>query len=104
VKRIEVTYSTMGQSSRASAGEGGWYVWNGDPDKSEAARATRTVRAQGITADRAKRLEEFAGYLDQGLNAAQAGRLIGIKPATARHYERDLKTLREQQRGETSDA
>lgn len=103
MRRIEVTYSTMGQSSPASAGEGGWYRWNGDPDKSEAARTERAGRACGITEERAKRLEEFAGYLDQGLNAVQAGRLLDVKPSTARQYERELKALRQQQ-GATADA
>lgn len=104
MRRIEVTYSTMGQSSPASAGKGGWYRWNGDPGKSEEARTARAGRACGITEERAKRLEEFGEYLDQGLSAVQAGRLLGIQPSTARHYERDLKILRARQQEETADA
>jgi hypothetical protein len=97
-RRITVTASTIGQANPAELEGRKNYSWNGDPAKSEAARTERAGRAAGITEERAKRLEEFAGHLDQGLNAAQAGRLLGIQPSTARHYERELRALRARQR------
>jgi hypothetical protein len=108
VRRITVTASTIGQANPSQVSESKPYRYNGDPDwtpgdaryKEEPAPG----HAAGLTRERAKRLEEFGEYLDQGLNAVQAGRLLGIQPSTARHYERDLKALRAQQRGETAGA
>jgi hypothetical protein len=108
VRRITVTASTLGQANPSQVSESKPYRYRGDPEwvpgdaryKEEPAPG----RAAGLTEDRAKRLEEFAGYLDQGLNAAQAGRLLGIKPSTARHYERDLRVLRARRQGEVQDS
>jgi len=105
MRRITVTASTIGQANPSQVSESKPYRYRGDPswtpgDPRYKEEPARLGRLPGLTEDRAKRLEEFAGYLDQGLNAVQAGRLLGIKPSTARHYERDLRILRQRQRGE----
>jgi hypothetical protein len=91
---IKVVMTTMGQANPAHVSERKDYKWNGDPGKSEAARTARPEGAPAVTEERAKRLEEFAGYLDQGLTAVQAGRLLGVEPRTARTYEREVRALR----------
>jgi len=115
VSTIRVSYSTMGQSSPATVrddagdGEGGYYHYKRDPDwfpndpryypeRAEAPDELHPANAKAM-AGRKERLAEFAGYLDQGLTAQQAGKLIGIAPKTAKAYERELK---DQQRGETA--
>lgn len=105
MKRIDVTYSTMGRTSHAHVAEGRPYRYRGDPDWTPndpryKEDPTHLGRAAGITEERAKRLKEFGEYLDQGLSAVQAGRLLGVQPSTARHYQRDLKILRARQQGE----
>ena len=101
--------STMGVSTPATAGDGHAkpYRYRGDPDWTPGDRRYRdkTTEPSGgsslhnlkSSASRRERLAEFASYLEQGLTAAQAGKLLKIAPKTARTYWRELK---EQQREE----
>ena len=112
MRRITVTASTIGQASPSQVSEGKPYRYRGDPewvpgDPRYKETAPPAGRLPGITEERAKRLEEFGRHIAQGKNAVQAGRLLGIKPSTARTYERELnalKILKRQQQEESSDA
>ena len=100
MRRIEVTYSTMGQSSPASAGEGKWYRYGGTKplgtteDRQLPGCAARTER-------REKRIAEFAAALaDLGepdpwkvKNPAviEAGKRVGVGEKTAKGYRTELR-------------
>src|SRR6185312_16802978 len=60
VRRIEVTYSTMGQSNPAHVAERKDYAWRGDPAKSEAARTARRPRPvpESLRGNPSRRREE----------------------------------------------
>ena len=116
MRRIEVTYSTMGQSSRASTATGGWYVWNGDPGKSEAARTGARVGkpdgGPGSTSRKQQRVDDFAAALRElGYDAwtapkaavIEAGTRVGVGEDTARGYRNELKR-RSLEDGEVRDA
>jgi hypothetical protein len=102
---VKMTALTSGQSSPASVATGtGFYRWRGHADwtPNDPRFREETSGAPAVCkAEKAVRLKEFAGYLEQGLTAQQAGRLIGIAAKTARTYERELQ---EQQRGDGRDA
>ncbi|MFZ0173754.1 MAG: hypothetical protein WAL04_18875 [Acidimicrobiales bacterium] len=102
---IKATALTSGQSTPASVGNGKPYRWNGHADWTPNHPAYREPKPESGPAlqrgERAARLREFAGYIDQGLNATQAGRLVGIAPKTARSY---LSELLEQRREAAPDA
>jgi hypothetical protein len=113
-----VTYSTIGQANPAELEGRKDYRWNGDPDKSEAARTgggDRKVRpgsAGEVNATRReKRLDEFAGALAalgypdpwDAADAAviEAGKRAGVGDRTAKSYHAELKRRRD---GEVRDA
>src|SRR5690348_7505301 len=77
LRRIEVTYSTMGQSNPAHLAERKDYTWRGDPAKSEAARTVARVGkpdgGPGSTSRKQQRLDDFAAAL----------RELGYDPWTA---------------------
>jgi hypothetical protein len=111
MRRITVTASTIGQANPSQVSESKPYRYRGDPEwvpgDARYKEDPAPGHAAGLTRERARRLEEFEKHLDRGLSVNQAGRELGIKPSTARHYERDLrdlKALRAQQQGETADA
>ena len=99
-RRIEVTYSTMGQSSPASAAEGKWYRYGGDKPLA----ATRDRQIAGCVARserRERRIDEFAAAL-AGLGetdpwavtrpaAIKAGEMVGVKEKTALGYRTELR-------------
>ena len=97
MRRIEVTYSTMGQSSPAGAGTGGGYKWNGDPDKSEAARTgggTRRVpeslrgSPSARREERNQRYKRYCQLRDQGVGKFAAGAEVGVERRAAARYEK----------------
>ena len=97
MRRIEVTYSTMGQASRAPLGNGQPYVWNGDPAKATPApqegprelRGGPKRRAEG----KAERFARFCVLRGEGVGWREAGKRVGIQPKTARTYERERLAL-----------
>jgi len=96
VKRIEVTYSTMGQGNPYQVGEHKDYVWRGDPAKSEATRTGGTpepLRGSPAArrAERIERYERFCQLRDQGVAVAPAGREVGVERKAAARYERQRK-------------
>lgn len=51
----------------------------------------------GRAATRDKRLAEFAGLLDSGVNAIAAAEQLGLQPWTRRRYEKALQVQRQQE-------
>ena len=101
---IRVSYSTMGQSTPASVAEGtGWYTYKGKkPHRPEEIRGGHGPGPghRNSKESKAERLRQFREHIEAGLSAAEAGKLIGIAPKTARTYANELK---EQQRGDERD-
>ena len=92
-----VGYSTIGQSNPFESMSGG-YRYNKDPDWTPGDPRYRedTGGAQAVTPERARRLEEFAGYRDEGLSIAEAGLRLDppVKDKTAYRFERESKAFR----------
>jgi len=97
VRRIEVTYSTMGQSNPAHVAERKDYAWNGDPAKSEAARTARRPRPvpeslRGNPSrrreEKEKRYAEFCEHRKNGVDVRPAGALVGVERRAAARYEK----------------
>jgi hypothetical protein len=104
-----VTAITMGHASPASVAAGtGYYEYRklpgwkpNDPRCRQAPVPTATdaemegLRARGrqSSAEKAARLERFAGFLKEGLTAPEAGRRLSppVSPKTARAYARQLR-------------
>jgi hypothetical protein len=119
MKRIEVTYSTMGQSSPASAGEGGWYKFRKDPnwpaDRSRyedggdlaCKRAANAGGAVGAEARR-KRLAEFTAALAElgepdpaeapNAKVIEAGKQVGVRAKTAKSYRTAIRQQRQREK------
>ena len=98
MRRIEVTYSTMGQSSRAALGERKDYAWNGDPAKSEAARTGGVRRIEPLRGsprkralERIERYTRFCQLRDEGLSPLDAGREVGVERRAASRYEKQRR-------------
>lgn len=108
MRRIEVTYSTMGQSSLASAREGGGYRYQRDPDwtpndpRYRRDRPARlTAGSEERTARRERRIDEFAAALAglgepdpwKAANPAviAAGVIVGVGEKTAKSYRTALR-------------
>jgi len=119
MRRIEVTYSTMGQSNPATVAEGaGSYRYRGDPDWTpgdpryrEQARSGKPDGGPGSAGRKQKRVDDFAAALrEQGYDpwtapkaaVIKAGRQVGVGEDTARGYRNELK-LRSLQDGEMHD-
>ena len=109
MRQITVTYSTIGQASPASVGNGGHYRWNGDPDKSEAARtaaprqsAHKASAASATSAKNAmnRRLALYCAARDKGDTPRAAADKAGITtPKTVRKYEAQWLAAKQQQGG-----
>jgi hypothetical protein len=118
-----VTAITMGHASPASVAAGtGYYEYRklpgwkpNDPRCRQAPVPTATdaemeglrARGQQSSAEKAARLEKFAGFLKEGLTAPEAGRRLSppVSPKTARAYARQIRQRQEAARtAETSAA
>lgn len=107
---FKVVASTMGRSTPATvsvdadSGESGYYRWHKMPgwvpNDPRCRRPEAPSGPAALKADKAARLAEFAGHLERGLTAQQAGTLMGLAAKTARTYERELQ---ERQRREAAE-
>ena len=98
---IRPTFTTIGQSSPASVGSGGWYRYNGD--KPEKKRPPSDPLPQNVKATTAKqkRFAEYTRLRLEGKSKDEAAAEIGVAASTAAYYERELK---DQQRRGAGDA
>lgn len=93
MRRIEITYSTMGQGNPYHVGDRRDYTWNGDPAKSEAARKggrdgggsqPETVAQKSRT----KRIRRYAELTrDEGKTPREAAKILKVAWSTVRDYE-----------------
>ena len=108
MRSITVTATTMGQSTPATAAEGGGYRWrkipgwvpndprlrgNTEPRRPspQSLRGSPEVRRE----ERAKRYARFCQLRDEGMDVIPAGAEVGIERRAAARYEKQRREERE---------
>ena len=98
MKRIEVTYSTMGQAGPGTAALSRPYRYHGDPEWTPGDRRYRETEPShpgpppghpNSSEARIARLAAFTKAREDGKTVAEAARAAGIAAKTGRRYERE---------------
>lgn len=103
----DVLMSTMGQSSPSHLTLSRPYRWRKVPDWEpgdvrfrEDATPVGMRGGAAVTAERTRRMAEYARLRAEGLSVTEAGERLGVKRKTAGSYERERRMLRGQQQEE----
>lgn len=101
-RRLEVTYSTMGQQNPSQVTLSKPYRWQGIADwvpghpdyRGDVPRPAGASKGSKSAEAKAERFRKFCQHREDGLSIADAGKALGIGSSAARQYEAERKLNR----------